>query len=157
MSAADAKSRETARMCRMMTFGRDRTEGYLIDIVPSADCVSRCFHFFRCHAAPSVARFNSALTLSCCSIEAHKRRRFIRINSKNGAELCKQHQIQCFLAQLHQLDRTTLSGGFVIARNQLAEAKAVEVGHAAKIENDILARAAEQSANGVSKGWSGSS
>jgi|GEM_PF-7117466 hypothetical protein len=47
--------------------------------------------------------------------------------------------------------------GFDVARDQLAETKAVEVGYAAKVENDILTQPIEQSANGVSKGWCGSS
>jgi hypothetical protein len=48
----------------------------------------------------------STLTLRSCQVETHDRRRFIRINREDSAELCKQHQIVNSLSQVQELDRT---------------------------------------------------
>ena len=48
----------------------------------------------------------STLTLRSCQVATHDRRRFIRINREDSAELCKQHQIVNSLSQVQELDRT---------------------------------------------------
>ena len=47
----------------------------------------------------------SALTLRSCQVETHDRRRFIRINREDSAELCKQYQIVNSLSQVQERDR----------------------------------------------------
>src|SRR6266576_3864168 len=79
--------------------------------------------------------------------------RFVVFHVENGVQLRDLQQVMYFLGQVEQLQFATLILDSGVGADQLADARAVDVVHVAKVEKNLLVALAKQVAHAVTQSY----